>query len=85
MKSSGRQLITNGIFSSQSAYSLLCGSSPPVAAAWRKIWKFQGPQRYSVLIWQAHWDRLKVNKLLNQRGIEITHIVKNVVVQDSML
>lgn len=31
------QLTANVIFSSQSAYSLLCGSSPSDAAAWRKI------------------------------------------------
>lgn len=28
-----------------------------------------GPQRFSMLLWQVRWDRLKVNILMMKRGI----------------
>lgn len=35
---------------------------------WRKIWKCNGPTRYSMMLWQARLDKLPTNNLMFNRG-----------------
>lgn len=64
------KLSGSGQFISCTAYQITgIDPLPSDSAAWRHVWKAQGPHTYFLLLWKARWDKLKVNQLVYQKGI----------------
>lgn len=61
---------TNGRFTTKSAYDLHADDHEvPDHFRWERIWKFAGPQRASLTLWQVAHNRLKTKALLWSRQI----------------
>lgn len=62
---------SKGLFTTQSAYEFLLRESDPTSQpfAWSEVWKFKGPTRGSLVLWQMAHDRLKTKALLWGRNI----------------
>lgn len=61
---------SQGQFTTKSAYELLMQAIPQLEPfPWEIIWRFQGPSRGSLLLWQITHDRLKTTSLLFDRHV----------------